>query len=162
MNNNMTKSIGHLIPTELVNKITLMSYGLNPHPNAKIIKNISKELEIINSRLDYLIENSYGVRQDPNKKEYGLSKISNLLKRKSKLQNCLNIDSSLDHYDKLNFVLDMFFDENNEYAYDSFEIGYEYYIMINEQVGEINELMKLFDKLFNCKNGIIEDEDSDY
>lgn len=158
----MTKSIGHLIPMELVNKITLMSYGLNPHPNAMSIKNISKELEIINSRLDYLIENSYGVRQDTNKKEYGLTKISNLLKRKSKLQFFLNIDSSLDHYDKLNLVGEMLAETYGEYDYYSFEIGREYIDMINIQGFEISDLMILFDKLFNCKNGRIEDEDSDY
>ena len=162
MNNNMNKTLAHKIPESLVDKITLMAYGLNPHPNAMSIKNISNELEVINKRLDYLIENSYGVRQDPNKKEYGLTKISNLLKKKRNIEFCFNIDSSLDHYDKLNFVGDMLADNYGEYDYYSFEMGHEYLDMINKQGFEISDLMDLFDNLFNCKNGIIEDEDEDY
>ena len=36
--NNMNKSVSHLIPEILQTKITLMAYGLNPHPTAKLIK----------------------------------------------------------------------------------------------------------------------------
>jgi len=35
----------HKIPEILVNKITLMSYGLNPHPTAKIMKKVYKFVE---------------------------------------------------------------------------------------------------------------------
>ena len=34
----VSQSAGHKIPPELVQKITLMTYGLDPHPHAKIIK----------------------------------------------------------------------------------------------------------------------------
>lgn len=33
------------IPEFLVNKITLMSYGLNPHPTAKIMKKVHSRIE---------------------------------------------------------------------------------------------------------------------
>jgi len=44
MNNNMTNPAFD-IDEFLVNKITLMSYGLNPHPNAKIMKKVHSRIE---------------------------------------------------------------------------------------------------------------------
>ena len=51
-------SAAYRIPSDLVQKIILMSQGLNPHPTARIIQdNIRKQREIENARLSLYLPN---------------------------------------------------------------------------------------------------------
>ena len=56
-NNNNMSSAAHRIPIELVRKIEIMTYQLNPHPCAKLIKDYAEDFFI--SNYIWTIENQF-------------------------------------------------------------------------------------------------------
>ena len=66
-NNNNTSSLSHQIPEEIVHKIILSSYHLNPHPLAKMLKNKIKKANYqfnINCEQEYVWEYYYELEDE--------------------------------------------------------------------------------------------------